>query len=226
MVGRLIYDAFDFDTQFCLSLFSHFFLLWHFFHVFSSTSTAFVNAVCKGLRPSLDGCPANMKTLIMQCWDSEASGRPCKLICFQSFCSILLCSFVCVSFKQHLKPLSREWKNSSNLFFPRFFSCTFNYQFHWWENVKEFGGIGMNECKVSCSHYQWWLSVFPQSDELRRWLSMFPKFKLARSSVVMVVFVFNASSNAEFPSSWALLSVFHSWNQKFSLVISNLKQTT
>ena len=27
LVGRLIYDAFDFDTQFCLSLFSHFFLL-------------------------------------------------------------------------------------------------------------------------------------------------------------------------------------------------------
>ena len=79
IVGKLIYDAFDFDTQFCLYLlFSEFFVL--FLHACSWASTAFVSAVCKGLRPSLHGCPEKMKTLIIQCWNSEASERPCKFI--------------------------------------------------------------------------------------------------------------------------------------------------
>ena len=105
----------------CTSFFQRFFVL--FFHVCSWASTAFVSAVCKGLRPSLDGCPEKMKTLIIKCWSSEASERPCKFIFLFSFPgSTFLFHCFFVSFQQRSRPLSRGWKNSSNLFF---FICVF-----------------------------------------------------------------------------------------------------
>ena len=39
--------------------------------------TAFVNAVCQGLRPRVSGCSAEMKALVSACWDAKASCRPC-----------------------------------------------------------------------------------------------------------------------------------------------------
>lgn len=57
------------------------------------------------------------------------------------------------------------------------------------------------------------LSVFVfQNNKLKMSTFWFVKFKLPRSSVVMVVFVSNALSNAVFPSSWDLLSVFYPCN--------------
>ena len=39
--------------------------------------TAFVSAVCQGLRPRVSGCSAEMKALIAACWHANPSSRPC-----------------------------------------------------------------------------------------------------------------------------------------------------
>ena len=97
MVGRLVYDGQnDFDTSYglcfpnCLSHNSKpqkphtvcvcfVFSLCLLFVVMDcqNTHTAFVNAVCQGLRPRVSGCSADMKTLMTACWDANPSSRPC-----------------------------------------------------------------------------------------------------------------------------------------------------
>ena len=98
MVGRLVYDSSDaFETEFGLLFsISLFFttkpttLSFSFvFHlplvVTHSKHTAFVDAVCQGLRPRVSGCSAKMKTLIAACWDANPSSRPCLSFSFPFF---------------------------------------------------------------------------------------------------------------------------------------------
>ena len=78
------------------------------------THTAFVNAVCQGLRPRVSGCSAEMKALIAACWHANPSSRPCLSFsisfspCFSLFLSCLF-FFTFISFfactHQHLMPL-------------------------------------------------------------------------------------------------------------------------
>ena len=95
--GRLVYDSSDsFDTSYGLCFhwsFSHSHTHkakpkstvcdWFVFSLGScslssiATHTAFVNAVCQGLRPRVSGCSAEMKALVSACWDAKASCRPC-----------------------------------------------------------------------------------------------------------------------------------------------------
>ena len=90
MVGRLVYDSSDaFETEFGLLFsISLFFttkpttLSFSFvFHLplvcHQKQNTAFVDAVCQGLRPRVSGCSAKMKTLMAACWDANPSSRPC-----------------------------------------------------------------------------------------------------------------------------------------------------
>ena len=50
-------------------------------------TTAFLLAVCKGLRPNVSGCSPEMKTLMSACWDADPHLRPC-LCCFFFFLKI------------------------------------------------------------------------------------------------------------------------------------------
>ena len=93
--GRLVYDSSDsFDTSYGLCFHwsftytqgkaqKHCVCDWFVFSLGScslssiATHTAFVNAVCQGLRPRVSGCSAEMKTLVSACWDANASCRPC-----------------------------------------------------------------------------------------------------------------------------------------------------
>ena len=89
MVGRLVYDSPDaFETEFGLlfsiSLFFHnqtnhsvFFLCLSLAFCCHPKQTAFVNAVCQGLRPRVSDCSEEMKSLIAACWDANPSSRPC-----------------------------------------------------------------------------------------------------------------------------------------------------
>ena len=107
MVGRLVYDSSDaFETEFGLlfsiSLFFHnqtnhsvFFPLSFTCLLLPSKTkhTAFVDAVCQGLRPRVSGCSAKMKTLMAACWDANPSSRPCLSFSF-SFFHLLTFSFL------------------------------------------------------------------------------------------------------------------------------------
>ena len=96
MVGRLVYDSSDaFDSQFGLlfsiSLFFttkpttlSFSFVFHLPLVFIQ-NTAFVNAVCQGLRPRVSGCSTKMKALMAACWDANPSSRPCLSFSFPFF---------------------------------------------------------------------------------------------------------------------------------------------
>ena len=99
LTGRLVYDSFDsFDTSYGLCIHCSFTHTqgksqnltvcvcdWFVFSLGSCslssiathTHTAFVNAVCQGLRPRVSGCSAEMKALVSACWDAKASCRPC-----------------------------------------------------------------------------------------------------------------------------------------------------
>ena len=88
MVGRLVYDADDYQTPYGLCFF---FSKTNMKHPFSTLfhscfdcieNTAFVNAVCQGLRPSISGCSSEMKALISKCWDGNPSSRPCLSFSF------------------------------------------------------------------------------------------------------------------------------------------------
>ena len=67
-----------------------------------ATHTAFVNAVCQGLRPRVSGCSAEMKALVSACWDAKASCRPC-LSSFPLF-SIFSLFFLAPFFHSSLPP--------------------------------------------------------------------------------------------------------------------------
>ena len=96
MVGRLVYDSSDaFETEFGLlfsiSLFFttkpttlSFSFVFHLSLVCHPTlnHTAFVDAVCQGLRPRVSGCSTKMKTLMAACWDANPSSRPCLSFSF------------------------------------------------------------------------------------------------------------------------------------------------
>ena len=97
MVGRLVYDSSDaFETEFGLlfsiSLFFttkpttlSFSFVFHLSLVCHPKHTAFMNAVCQGLRPRISSCSAKMKTLIVACWDANPSSRPCLSFFFHLF---------------------------------------------------------------------------------------------------------------------------------------------
>ena len=99
MVGRLVYDSSDaFETEFGLlfsiSLFFttkpttlSFSFVFHLSLVChpKQKHTAFVNAVCQGLRPRVSGCSAKMKSLMAACWDANPSSRPCLSFSFPLF---------------------------------------------------------------------------------------------------------------------------------------------
>ena len=78
-----------------------------------ATHTAFVNAVCQGLRPRVSGCSAEMKALVSACWDAKASCRPClsSFPLFSIFSLFFLVPFFtlhspfCMHTHQHLMPL-------------------------------------------------------------------------------------------------------------------------
>ena len=53
-----------------------------------------MNAVCKGLRPNINGCQPAMAFLITQCWDENPSSRPCLFSLVFSFLSFLFQLFV------------------------------------------------------------------------------------------------------------------------------------
>ena len=102
MVGRLVYDSSDaFETEFGLlfsiSLFFttkpttlSFFLCLSLVSCCHPKHTAFVDAVCQGLRPRVSGCSAKMKTLMAACWDANPSSRPCLSFSFPLFPSFRL----------------------------------------------------------------------------------------------------------------------------------------
>ena len=96
MVGKLVYDGSEvFDTPNGLLFSNHSFsqtksqkatvcVFASRFHLalvvvmeWAKTHTAFVNAVCQGLRPRVSGCSAEMKALIAACWDANPSSHPC-----------------------------------------------------------------------------------------------------------------------------------------------------
>ena len=130
MTGKLVYDSSDaFDTEYGLLFSNHpfsqpkatkatvcvFALCFHLALVVVmewAKHTAFVNAVCQGLRPRVSGCSAEMKTLIAACWHVNPSSHPC-LSSFPSFFHAshfsFLSFFTLVSFfastHQHLMPL-------------------------------------------------------------------------------------------------------------------------
>ena len=124
MVGRLVYDSSDaFETEFGLlfsiSLFfttkpatlSSSFVFHLPLVVIQNKTTAFVDAVCQGLRPCVSGCSAKMKTLMAACWDANPSSRPCLSFSFPLFPSSHL-FFLAPFFtlfpthaQQHLMPL-------------------------------------------------------------------------------------------------------------------------
>ena len=133
MVGRLVYDGQnDFDTSYGLcfpNCLSHntkpkshtvcvcfVFSLCLLFVVMDcqNTHTAFVNAVCQGLRPRVSGCSADMKTLMTACWDANPSSRPCLSSFLPLLFHVLTFSFLVLfsllspflpSTHQHLMPL-------------------------------------------------------------------------------------------------------------------------
>ena len=124
MVGRLVYDSSDaFETEFGLLFsISLFFttkpttLSFSFvFHLplvlIQNKHTAFVNAVCQGLRPRVSGCSAKMKALMAACWDANPSSRPCLSFSSPLF-HLLTFSFLSpfslffpTQTQQHLMPL-------------------------------------------------------------------------------------------------------------------------
>ena len=76
-------------------------------------NTAFVSAVCQGMRPTIMNCSEELEHLITLCWDSNPSSRPC-------LSSLIVYPFIffCVtslSVSQHSNKLCR----SSNLFWNR-----------------------------------------------------------------------------------------------------------
>ena len=129
--GRLVYDSSDsFDTSYglCFHLsFPHTHKAkpkstvcdWFVFSLGScslssiATHTAFVNAVCQGLRPRVSGCSAEMKALVSACWDAKASCRPClsSFPLFSIFSLFFLVPFFtlhspfCMHTHQHLMSL-------------------------------------------------------------------------------------------------------------------------
>ena len=137
MVGRLVYDSSDaFETEFGLlfsiSLFFttkpttlSFFLCLSLASCLSSKTkhTAFVDAVCQGLRPRVSGCSAKMKTLMAACWDANPSSRPC-LSFFSPFPSSHLFFLAIFSLffpthtQQHLMPLFMPSMTPSESFNP------------------------------------------------------------------------------------------------------------
>lgn len=79
MVGRLVYDAEEFTTEYglCSKLFFFTTNPTYPIMVFCDCCTAFCIAVCRGLRPDISGCSTQMKDLITSCWNANHSSRPC-----------------------------------------------------------------------------------------------------------------------------------------------------
>ena len=136
MVGRLVYDSSDaFETEFGLlfsiSLFFSqpnqplclFPLSFTCLLLSSKTKhTAFVDAVCQGLRPRVSGCSTKMKALMTACWDANPSSRPCLSFSFPFFIfspflsSPLFSLFFPTRIQQHLMPLLTLSVTSSESF--------------------------------------------------------------------------------------------------------------
>ena len=55
-------------------------------------NTAFLIAVCQGLRPNISGCSDEMKALLSVCWDANPHSRPCLYFSSSHFypCKCLL----------------------------------------------------------------------------------------------------------------------------------------
>ena len=75
----------------------------------ANTLTAFVNAVCQGLRPRVSGCSAEMKALMAACWHANPSSRPC--LSSPSFFTSHPCLFLLFCAQQHFVKL---WRSSSH----------------------------------------------------------------------------------------------------------------
>ena len=93
MVGKLVFEVNDFATPYCLFLTYYFSNASSYFFLLM-IMTAFVSAVCQGMRPIIMNCSEELKKLITLCWDSNPSSRPCLLLIGNVLlCLVSLCFF-------------------------------------------------------------------------------------------------------------------------------------
>ena len=130
-----------------------------FFVIHCHTHTAFVNAVCQGLRPRVSGCSAKMKALVSVCWDAKASCRPClsffplfsifSLFFLVPFFSLFTPPFVCMHSHQHLMPLLTHSVHSIDL--PLHPMCVIHRHKHTHSHKAILESQWIDECISQCA---------------------------------------------------------------------------